>query len=47
MTANSLVKESLIKFIKFCLLTRHQILGVVFENGYSLRKNHNNGVDAL
>jgi len=43
----SILKESLIKSIKFCLLTRHQILGVVFENGYSLRKNHNNGVDAL
>ena len=44
---NELLKESLIKSIKFCWLTRHQILGINFQNGRSLQEIYNNGGDAL
>ncbi len=35
---NYTLKEALINLVEFCELTRHQVLGVFFENGYSLRK---------
>ncbi len=48
------IKETLNNLVEFCELTRHQVLGVFFENGYAcgmvqqpFTKNNNNGIDAL
>jgi len=52
--SSTIIKESLNNLVEFCEFTRHQVLGVFFENGYAcgmvqrpFAKNNNNGIDAL